>query len=138
MIDMLRKILFLPLVVLTTLVLSLLFVVIYLNVVNDALTELNVVEEGTAYGLTIGSSKDQVYSDLIRSIPIRKLVASGADIAGAPRRFSIVGPGAYDFLLAADYWHLKPSPPPLNVLKLYFQDGRLAKIRYFWSPGELP
>ena len=91
MIRFFLQLVFIPLVGLMSTARVIFVAVIFLAVVGPNLSVSDTIEEGSAYGVTIGTSKDQVYSDLIKSFSIRDLYVVEPKIPESPPVLRIIG-----------------------------------------------
>jgi hypothetical protein len=130
--------LFVPLVALLSAAWVIILLVLYLGVLHPIWSGSATIEEGSAYGLTIGASKDQVYSDLIKSFPIRDLSMYEPDFPHAPSDLKIIDEGVYEILMNENYWQIRPFNRRPEHYGLTFRNGALIKIHHYWLAGELP
>jgi hypothetical protein len=135
MLQMLGKILFLPLMALFGLGIFAFFSLIMVYVYYGKTADPVVFQEGTAHGVTIGASRDQVYSDLIKAFPIRKLTLYGVENKDAPRYFNILEENAYRIMMSEDHWYIQLTLNRHYALELFFENDKLIKIVRYWPWG---
>jgi hypothetical protein len=108
------------------------------NFFYDLVSGGKVIEQGSAYGVTIGRSKERTFQDLLDEYRNQNVFVSGAVIENAPTRFMLSDDNAYEIMMPEDHWHLFVPLMKLSVLRLHFTDGKLAKIIRVWAPSDLP
>jgi hypothetical protein len=133
-----RILLFLPLVGFTSCGLFYAFAfIVLLTYTGEQPSEVNVYESGTAHGVTIGTSKDQVYSDLLQEYTLRRLTMDDPRITDASAYFNIIDEVAYPVLMSLDHWEVNLTFNLPNTLELFFYDDKLIKIiRSRWPSAE--
>jgi len=127
------QLVFIPLVGLMSTAWVIFVAVIFLSVVGPNLSVSDTIEEGSAYGVTIGTSKDQVYSDLIKSFSIRDLYVVEPKIPESPPDLRIIGEGVYERLMKEDNWRIRPFSQWLESYNFTFKNSKLIKIHHSWA-----
>jgi hypothetical protein len=94
----------------------------------DSMSVQEVIEHGAAYGVEIGGTKSQTFEDLELMVLDKPLLVSGIGLENTPSRFLLSDDFAHDILMRSDHWHLLFSETTIDVLRLHFVDGKLAKI----------
>ena len=127
---------FLPLVGLMSTAWAYIFFHVYVGVLFSIGSGSVTIDEGSAYGVTIGTSKDQVYSDLIKSFSIRDLSVDEPEIPGSPPDLRIIGEGVYEGLMEEDYWKIRPFNRRPESFDFFFENSKLIKIHHSWAAME--
>jgi hypothetical protein len=125
--------LFLPFVGLMSAFWAALVVVVFLLMQGPGWSGSTTVEEGGAYGVTIGTSKDLVYSDLIKSFSILDLYVEQPTIPDSPPDHRLIGEGVYEGLMKHDVWRIRPFNQRIESLEFTFKNSRLIKIHNSWA-----
>jgi hypothetical protein len=112
---------------------AVLVVVVFIASQGPGWSGSTTIAEGDAYGVTIGTSKDQVYSDLIKSFSIRDLYVAHPDIPDSPPDHRIIGEGVYEGLMEHDVWRIRPFSQRIESYQFTFNNSKLIKIRYSWA-----
>lgn len=105
---------------------------------GDLFSGSEVYESGAAYGVTIGQTKDESIVSLYDHFADQKIylgICNYIDERECPTLYRIV---AFPDFTDKDMWHLSFIYGCCDNLKLYFEDGKLIKIRRYWSPGSIP
>lgn len=101
-------------------------------------TESEVYESGTAYGVTIGQTKEEAIVGLYDHFADQKVylgLCKYIDESECPTLYRIT---AHDDFTGENVWYLSFIYGCCDSLKLYFEEGRLIRIWRHWSPGGLP
>lgn len=117
------------------LTLGLVFLYILVNSYYDIGVGGDLFEEGSAYGITIGSTKKETFGDLLEYYKDSPVEFVAYYIPDSPRTFGLDDPAAEEILRTTDLWYFHPDDDHWITFKLYFRNEKLIKIYRFWGDG---
>lgn len=97
-----------------------------------------VVETGSAYGVTIGQTKQEAMHDMMTYHAETKVYLGLCKYRSEWKCAKLSQMDGYDDFIEEDIWHFSLIYGCCDFVDLYFKNGKLVKIRRDWSPGSIP
>lgn len=93
---------------------------------------------GSAHGVTIGQTKQEAMHDMMAYHAGTKVYLGLCKYRAEWKCAKLSQMDAYDDFISEDIWFFSLIYGCCDDIKLYFENGKLIKIRRYWSPGSIP